>query len=97
MSNAPHPDRQLQKAEEVVKFLEETLSVRVPSSYRKEKSAINCKFWLIEGVDRSNPHNCETILGSRSLHSISGFSPADPTKLMVQELSCFCASCMCED
>jgi hypothetical protein len=80
-----------------VKFLEETLSVRVPSSYRKEKFEIKRKFWLIERVDRSNPHSCETIPGSRSLYSISGFSAAAPTKLMVRELSYFCASCMCED
>jgi hypothetical protein len=81
----------------VVSFLQESLSVRVPSSYKKEKSDIRRKFWHIEGVDRSNSHNCSTIPGSRQLHSIFAFSAADPTKLMVRELSCFCAWCMCED
>jgi hypothetical protein len=71
--------------------------VCTPSLYRKEKSEIQRKFWLIEGVDRSTTHSCETIPGSKSLHSIFGFSSVDPTKLMVRELSCSCASCMCED
>ena len=92
-----NPDRQLQSARDVVDFLKETLSVRVPSSYKKEKAYIRRKFWNIEAVDRSNPHTCNTIPGSRQLHSIFAFSAADPTKLMVRELSCFCASCMCED
>lgn len=92
-----NPLRQLQNAAEVVNFLQDSLSVRAPSSYRKEKSEIQRKFWLIQEVDRSTTHACETIPGSRSLHSIFGFSSADPTKLMVRELSCFCASCMCED
>lgn len=92
-----NPTRQLQSASDVVYFLKETLSVRVPSSYRKEKCEIKRQFWLIDSVDRSNPHNCDTISGSRQLHSIFAISPADPTKLMVRELSCFCASCLVED
>jgi hypothetical protein len=41
---------------------------------------------------RSNPFTCAT-----SLHSIFSFSAADPTNLMVRQLSCFCPPCIDQD
>ena len=45
----------------------------------------------------SNPFACATIPSSRSLDSIISFSIADPMKLMVRQLSCFCPPCIDED
>ena len=46
---------------------------------------------------RSNPFGYATIPGLRNLHSVFSFSAADPTKLMVRQLSCYCRSCIDED
>jgi hypothetical protein len=94
-----NPSRQLQNAEECVNFLTEKLSTRAYSTYIKQKVAITRKFWHIREseVIRSTPFACATIPGSRSLHSIFSFSAADPTKLMVRQLSCFCLPCIDEN
>lgn len=94
-----NPSRQLQNAKDCVEFLTETLSTRTANSYQKQKADICRKFWHIQEseVVRSNPFGCATIPGSRSLHSIFSFSAADPTKLMVRQLSCYCPSCIDED
>jgi hypothetical protein len=92
-----NPQRQLQSTMDVVGFLQKSLSVCVPSSYKKEKAYIRCKFWHIEGVDRSNPlHATPSQVHVNCIPSLH-FLFADSTKLMVQELSCFCTSYMCKD
>jgi hypothetical protein len=94
-----NPSRQLQNAEECVNFLTEKLSTRAYNTYSKQKVAITRKFWHIREseVIRSTPFACATIPGSKSLHSIFFFSVADPTKLMVRQLSCFCLPCIDEN
>jgi hypothetical protein len=94
-----NPNRELQNASQCVQFLTEKLSTRIASMYMKKKAQISRKFWHIEeaSVVRSNPFACATIPGSRSLHWIFSFSTADPTKLMVRQLSCFCLPCIDED
>jgi hypothetical protein len=94
-----NPNRELQNALQCVQFLTEKLSTRVSSTYSKKKPLIFRKFWHIDesAVVRSNPFACATIPGSRSLHSVFSFSAADPTKLMVRQLSCFCPPCVDED
>jgi hypothetical protein len=94
-----NPNRELQNASQCVQILTEKLSTRVASTYRKGKAQISKKFWHIEkaSVVRSNPFVCAAIPGSRSLHSIFSFSTANPTKLMVRQLSCFYPPCIDED
>jgi hypothetical protein len=94
-----NPNQELQNVAQCVQVLTEKLSTRVASMYRKRKAHISRKFWHIEeaSVVRSNPFACATISDSRSLYSIFSFSTADPTKLMVRQLSCFCPPCIDED
>jgi hypothetical protein len=91
--------KQLQNAKDYVEFFTKTLSTRTTNSYQKQKVDIYRKFWHIEEseVVKSNPFGCTTIPESRSLHSIFSFSAANPTKLMVRQLSCYCPSCIDEN
>jgi hypothetical protein len=45
---------------------------------------------------RAGPWDCATVDGTQKLHSISSLSAADPTQLMVCQLSCFCSSYISE-
>ena len=40
---------------------------------------------------------CDAIPGSSQFHSVFGFDPKDPTKLLARTLSCFCGPCLEED
>jgi hypothetical protein len=53
-------------------------------------------FWEIPvgAVNRRKKWDCDTIVGSRSLHTFDGFSPCLSTLLQVRELSCFCHHCV---
>jgi hypothetical protein len=51
----------------------------------------------IADVDQSNVHGYDRIPGSSKLHSIFASDPTDPTKLLIQKLSCFCGPCLEED
>jgi hypothetical protein len=96
MEQLRRPDRRLQNAEDVVRFLRETLSTRVHLSLRRQnRGAIARHFHEVPiyFVPRSEAWNCDSIRGSRTLHSISSISAADSTKLMVRYLSCFCRAC----
>lgn len=89
----------LRKAADVVDFLKKTMSHGASSSYAqstKKGPDTNRIFWLIkpEDVDRSKAWGCETVKGSRSMHSICGFSHHDVTQLKTRRLSCFCNACM---
>jgi hypothetical protein len=65
----------------------------------KKKTQIFRNFWHIYEslVVCSILFVCTTILGSRSLHSIFSSFVANPTKLMVRQLSCFYPPCIGED
>jgi hypothetical protein len=78
--------RKLQCAQDVVTFLEESLSTRVASSYldkKKKKRDIYRKFWHIgeNEVPRRKKWDCSPILGMSTFHSVSSVSVADNTKL----------------
>lgn len=95
-----NPDRPLQNASDVVAFLNETLANRViMSSERCGRDEISRYFHDIarDSVPRHEPWDCDTVPGSRSLHSISSLSAADPTKLMVRHLSCYCSNCQVQN
>jgi hypothetical protein len=71
---------------EVVSFLKETLSTRVPMSSAKcNRGTISRYFHNVEidDIPRVESWNCNGIPGSRSLHSISSLYVVDPTKLLV--------------
>jgi hypothetical protein len=94
--------RKLQCAQDVVTFLEESLSTRVASSYpdkKKKKRDIYRKFWHIgeNEVPRKKKWDCNPILGTSTFHSVSFVSVADNTKLAVRELSCFCVPCQMKE
>lgn len=95
-----NPHRELSNAAHCADFLRERFSSRVPSSYLQANVAdVARRFWHI-GVDdvaRGNAWHCNTLPGSRSLHSVFGGSLTDPTLLMVRDLSCFCAPCVAKD
>lgn len=94
-----HGCRKLQNAGDVVDYLRVALPGRAESSYQKKKDRIFRKFWHIGETEtnRRKKWQCTTIDGSSSLHSFSSISGADPTKLMVRELSCFCGPCLMRD
>ena len=91
-----NPWRQLQDAADAVDFLKEKMEGLVESSVAGNRIVSYRYFHLIkpDDVDRQHLHGCETISGSRKLHSIQGVSISDPTLLMVRQLSCFCSPCM---
>jgi hypothetical protein len=97
-----NPERQLQNASNVVAFLEETLSVRVHrNTTRKRRGQISRYFHEVMKDDlvvaRMEPWDCATIDDTRQLHSISLLSAADPTQLMVRDLSYICRSCLLQN
>jgi hypothetical protein len=94
-----NPTLRLQNSGDVVAFLNEALSTRVPMlSRRASRGPIHRYFYNVPAaaVDRSNLCKCDTIPYSRSLHSISSVPAVDPTKLMVHFFSCSCGSCRCQ-
>ena len=97
-----NPARMLQNAGNVVAFLEEELSGRIAMSHpRFGRDKIYRYFHHVAGVARQEcdiqNSDCEPIPGSRSFHSISSVSAADPTQLVVRNFSCFCAPCIAQD
>jgi hypothetical protein len=48
-------------------------------------------------VARIQPWDCATVDGTHQLYSISSLSAADPTQLMVRDLSCLCKSCLLQN
>jgi hypothetical protein len=91
-----NPKRYSQDANDVAEFLNETLSMRViMSSRRLGREEIRQYFHNVpkEYIPRDEPWNCDTVQGSRSLHSISSILAIDPTMLMVRDLSCYCGNC----
>lgn len=65
------------------------------SSRRKNRGDISRYFHEVvkEDIPRREQWHCDTIHGSRSFHSVASISAADPTKLMVRYLACFCQAC----
>jgi hypothetical protein len=100
-----NPWRRLQNAADVVDFLREALSTRVPSSYvtrnpdAPRKPEIFREFWHVpvNATIRRKRWEAETIHGSSQFHSVCYVSSADPSKLMVRDLSCFCVPCTNND
>jgi hypothetical protein len=100
-----NPWRRLQNAADVVDFLHEALSTRVPSSYvtrnpdAPKKPEIFREFWHVpmNATIRRKRWEAETIHGSSQFHSVCSVSSADPSKLMVRDLSCFYVPCTNND
>jgi hypothetical protein len=97
-----NPKRQLQNASNVVAFLEEMLSVRVHQyTTRKGRRHISRYFHEVSKEDlviaRTEPWDCATVDGTRNLHSISSLTAADPTQLLVCDMSCLCQSCLLQN
>ena len=89
----------LREAADVVSFSATTMSTAASTSYAQSTKAgpdIKRKFWLVKigDVDRSNASGCETVKGSQSLHSISGFCRQNPTQVKKRGLSCYCIACI---
>ena len=58
---------------------------------------IRCRFfWDVSlgDVNRSIPWNCETILGTRELHSVCGKDMGDIFCIEMQKYACFCEFCI---
>lgn len=94
-----NPRRRLQSAADVVSFLTETMTARQDQGSSRNRAPISRKFWLIQedDVPRRKRWDCNPIPGSSRLHSVMSVSAADPTQLMVRDLSCYCASCIMTD
>lgn len=100
-----NPGRRLQNVGDVVDFLRVALSSRVPSSYvsrnpnTPRKPDIFREFWHVpvNATTRRKRWESETIPGSSQFHSVCSVSSADPSKLMVRDLSCFCVPCTNND
>jgi hypothetical protein len=97
-----NPERQLQNASNMVAFLEETLSVRVhQNTTRKGRGHISRYFHEVAKDDlvitRTEPWDCATVDRTRNLNSISSLTAADPTQLLVRDLSCLCGSCLLQN
>jgi hypothetical protein len=95
-----HPERQMQNTTHCIEFLNSHFSSRVSNSYAKSTTD-DCDrtFWHIdlEDINRDDPWGCNTLPGSRSLHSVMGNSIGDPTCFLVRELSCFYLYCVEKD
>lgn len=95
-----NPDKPMQNALHCVEFLRTRFTSRVASSYARS-TTFECdrSFWHIEMGDvcREDAWACHTLPGSRSLHSVMGYSITDPTLLLVRQLSCFCMYCVQQD
>lgn len=85
----------LKCAADIVAFLKDTMSTTTSTGYVKECLVIR-HFWNVQigDVDRSNPWHCAPITGSRSIHSICGYSKVDSTQLKTRMLSCYCDACI---
>lgn len=97
-----NPVRMLQNASNIVAFPVETLSSQIARSHpRFGRDEIYCYFHnvVVVACRESNILNSdsEVVTGSRSFHSISSVSAADPTQLLVRYLSCFCGPCIAQD
>lgn len=100
MEQIRNPERQLQNALQCVEFLQQGFSTRATSSYAGRSSRdIHRTFWHVgeHKVNRYPSMACNTIAGSRSLHSIMGNSITNKTVLLVRQLSCFCRACIEKD
>lgn len=90
--------RKLQCAADVVGYLKATLSVRVETSYSGQRKPLERHFWhvLEQEVDslRHEPHACDSVVGTRKLHSILATNKNHLTHLMVKNLACFCVFCI---
>ena len=51
-------------------------------------------FVFVKDIDRSNPYNCQTILGIRSLHQVMTTGNHKPLVIKVREKTSFCDDCI---
>lgn len=85
----------LESAHDVVTFCEEKFALGQAKEYG-DVQLVRRFFWEIpEGaVNRNKKLDCDSIIGSRSLHCFDGFSSRLSTLLQIKELSCFCPDCI---
>jgi hypothetical protein len=67
-----------------VMFLHENPSQWPKTSYSREQRLISLTFWYIKPsyVDRVIEHTCDTIKGTREVHSIRSIGAIDVNKLL---------------
>ena len=97
-----NPTKMLQNASNIIAFLVETLSGQIAMSHPQfGHDEIYCYFQNVAVVARRESDilnsDYEVVAGSRSFHSISSVSAADPIQLLVRYLSCFCSHCIAQD
>jgi hypothetical protein len=88
--------RSMQNASDVVSYLKEAMNMP-HAAYPLARRPVDRHFWEIPlegGVDRSNPMNCRTVDGSRSMHSIRSVSHTNNVLLEARDYSCFCERCV---
>ena len=85
----------LQNAATVVEFLKQKLSARPESSYLGRRKPMRREFWEVsrEDVNKLQDLDCDTISGTRGLHSILATNRNHLTNLQVKKLACFCLFC----
>lgn len=88
---------QLQCAADVVNFLKANMSQRVETSYADSKKPMKRFFWHVLESDvqllRNSIHACDSLVGTRKLHSVMATNVNNLTSLLVKELACFCEFC----
>ncbi len=88
----------LQNASDVVVYLKAFLSGRVETSYSGQRKPLERHFWLVLEAEvrplRNDPHGCDSIAGTRKIHSIMATNKNHLTHLMVKNLACFCVFCI---
>jgi hypothetical protein len=94
-----YPQRRLQDAVDVLEFMKKIMFFWAPNTYEGSRFSIAKDFWNVmpNDANRSTLHLCDHIPSSQKLHSIFGFSPTDPTMLLIRSLSCFYAPYIDQD
>ena len=54
----------------------------------------NFHFIFVTDIDRSNPYNCQRIVGIRNLHQLMSTGQHKPLLIQAREKSCFCVDCV---
>ena len=64
--------------------------MKVHAAHPNVRKEVHLNFWevKIDDVDKSLPHDCSTIAGSRSMHQARSVSCQDVTLLQYRQLSC---------
>lgn len=85
----------LHTAEDVVNFLQADMN-RPHLAYPAARRQIDRNFHLVgaKEVPRDKPLACQTVSGTRSMHSIRSVNHTNNVLLEVRDFSCFCSACV---